>query len=128
MPCSSSYGKRSSVLGRSLQGSTRTRQHTINPTSILTPSFGKRIAGNRKVMRLTAAIRYVGTAPTPSIGRYMHFPTRGVVFLIAVFWTFVLGQSQQNVSHTESPTELTSRADSLDLCRHALLPIPLERR
>jgi len=58
----------------------------------------------------------------------MHFPTRGVVFLIAVFWTFVLGQSQQNVSHTESPTELTSRADSLDLCRHALLPIPLERR
>jgi hypothetical protein len=25
----------------------------------------------------------------------MHFPTRGVVFLIAVFWTFVLGGLQR---------------------------------
>jgi len=58
----------------------------------------------------------------------MHFPTRGVVFLIAVFWTFVLGKSQQNVSNTESVNELTPRTNSLDLCRHALLPIPMERR
>lgn len=53
---------------------------------------GAKVASKRPVLRLTAAVRYLATAPTPTFSRYLHFPTRGVVFLLAVFWTFVLGK------------------------------------
>jgi hypothetical protein len=53
---------------------------------------GAKVASKRPILRLTAAVRYLATAPTPTFSRYLHFPTRGVVFLLAVFWTFVLGE------------------------------------
>lgn len=61
----------------------------------------------------------------------MHFPTRGVVFLLAVFWTFVLGGSLPlfplTISYSADTGPLPSTR-SLVFRRDALLPFTLERR
>jgi hypothetical protein len=92
---------------------------------------GAKVASKRPILRLTAAVRYLATAPTPTFSRYLHFPTRGVIFLLAVFWTFVLGEPPHysNLVVTEPVLTYTlPRVRSLELRRHTLLPLSMDRR
>lgn len=65
---------------------------TLISLSTLLHSLGARVASTKYSRRKTAAVRYVATMQPRSNG-FIHFPTVGVITLLAAFWLLIAGES-----------------------------------